>query len=53
MKIGVGKKIWIVIDNDGNAKAVFNSLYHAEKYAKTLKLDINKNIKESQYVGGI
>lgn len=53
MKLNIGTKVWIVIDNEGNVKGVWNSLYHAEKQAERLKLDIKKNIKTSQYLGGI
>ena len=41
------------IDNDGNVKGVWNSSYHAIEQCKILKLDIDKNIKISTYLGGV
>ena len=53
MKIGVGTQVWIVIDNNGHVYGVWNSLYHAEKYAKARGLDIYVNVKQSTYLGGV
>lgn len=53
MKIGAGTIVWVVIDNDGIVKGVWNSLYHAEKQAERLKLDIKNNIHKSTYLGGV
>ena len=53
MRLNVGTMVWVVIDNEGNVKGVWNSLYHAEQHAIRLKLDIKENIKTSQYLGGI
>ena len=53
MKISVGTKVWIVIDDSGMVKGVWNSLYHAEQQAIRLKLDIQKNVHTSTYLGGI
>lgn len=53
MKIGVGTQVWVVIDNENNVRGVWNSWYHAKQQAERLNLDIDSNIKVSQYLGGI
>ena len=53
MKIGVGTQVWVVIDNEGKIQGVWNSSYHAIEQCKVLKLDIDKNIKTGQYLGGV
>lgn len=49
----VGYQVWIVIDDNGEVKGVWNSGYHTEQQTNRLGLDIKKNIKISQYLGGV
>lgn len=53
MKIAVGTQVWVVIDNDGIIKGVWNSGHHAEQQAIRLGLDPKKNVQISQYLGGV
>lgn len=48
----VGYQVWIVIDDAGEVKGVWNSRLFAEKQVNELKLNIEKNIKTSTYLGG-
>lgn len=52
-KLGVGYLVWVVINDEGEVMGVWNSYYHAQKQAEKLKLNINKNIKKSVYLGGV
>lgn len=53
MKIAVGTMVWVVINNEGKVLGVWNSWYHAKNQAEKNNLDINKNIQESTYLGGV
>lgn len=59
MKIEVGTCVWVVIDDEGQIRGVWNSLRHAEKQCQRLNIDIDnkdnyhRHIKRSQYLGGV
>lgn len=53
MKIGPGTQVWIVIDDTGAIRGVWNSWHHAEMQALRIKVNPETNIQVSQYLGGI